>query len=75
MSDYIEIKIDSKEVERKLQELTKKSSDLKPLMKNITGIFASAAEDNFAEEGRPDQGRQIFREGSLLRVAASHKAP
>ena len=55
MSDFIEIKIDSKEVEHKLQELAKKTSDLKPLMKNIAGIFASAAEDNFAEEGRPDK--------------------
>lgn len=55
MSDYIEIKIDSKEVEHKLQENAKKSSNLKPLMKNIAGIFASAAEDNFAEEGRPDK--------------------
>ena len=55
MSDYIEIKIDSKEVEQKLQELANKTSDLKPLMKNIAGIFASAAEDNFAEEGRPDK--------------------
>ena len=55
MSDYIEIKIDSKEVEQKLQELANKTSDLKPLMKNIAGIFASAAEENFAEEGRPDK--------------------
>ena len=51
----IEIKIDNKEVEQKLQELAKKSSNLKPLMKNIAGIFASATEDNFAEEGRPDK--------------------
>ncbi len=56
MSDKpIEIKLDNKEVEQKLQELAKKSSSLKPLMKNIAGIFASAAEDNFAEEGRPDK--------------------
>ena len=56
MSDKpIEIKLDNKEVEQKLQELAKKTSDLKPLMKNIAGIFASAAEDNFAEEGRPDK--------------------
>lgn len=55
MSDFIEIKIDNQEVKRKLQELAKKSSNLKPLMKNIAGIFASAAEDNFAEEGRPDK--------------------
>ena len=56
MSDKpIEIKLDNKEVEQKLQELAKKSSNLKPLMKNIAGIFASTAEDNFAEEGRPDK--------------------
>ena len=55
MSDFIEIKFDNQEVERRLQELAKKSSNLKPLMKNIAGIFASAAEDNFAEEGRPDK--------------------
>jgi phage virion morphogenesis protein len=53
--DPIEIKLDNKEVEKKLQEVAKKASDLKPLMKNIAGIFASAAEDNFAEEGRPDK--------------------
>ena len=55
MSDFIEIKIDNQEVERRLQEIAKKSSNLRPLMKNITGIFASTAEDNFAEEGRPDK--------------------
>ena len=67
MSDYIEIKIDSKEVERKLQELAKKSSDLKPLMKNIAGIFASAAEDNFAEEGRPDKWQDLSKVTKKLR--------
>ena len=55
MSDFIEIKIDNQEVERRLQEIAKKSSNLRPLMKNIAGIFASATEDNFAEEGRPDK--------------------
>ena len=55
MSDFIEIKIDNQEVERKLQEIAKKSSNLRPLMKNIAGIFASATEDNFAEQGRPDK--------------------
>ena len=61
MSDFIEIKIDSQEVERKLQEIAKKTSDLKPLMKNIAGIFASAAEDNFAEEGRPDKWQDLSK--------------
>lgn len=55
MSDFIEIKFDNQEVERRLQEIAKKSSNLRPLMKNIAGIFASATEDNFSEEGRPDK--------------------
>ncbi len=67
MSDFIEIKIDSKEVEHKLQELANKTSDLKPLMKNIAGIFASAAEDNFAEEGRPDKWQDLSKVTKKLR--------
>ena len=67
MSDFIEIKIDSKEVEHKLQELAKKTSDLKPLMKNIAGIFAYAAEDNFAEEGRPDKWQDLSKVTKKLR--------
>ena len=67
MSDFIEIKIDSQEVERKLQEIAKKTSDLKPLMKNIAGIFASAAEDNFAEEGRPDKWQDLSKVTKKLR--------
>ena len=67
MSDYIEIKIDSKEVEQKLQELAKRSSDLKSLMKNIAGIFASAAEDNFAVEGRPDKWQDLSMVTKKLR--------
>lgn len=55
MSDFIEIKFDNQEVERRLQEIVKKSSNLRPLMKNIAGIFVSATEDNYAEEGRPDK--------------------
>lgn len=55
MSDFIEVKIDNQEVKRRLQEIAKKSSNLRPLMKNIAGIFTSATEDNFAEEGRPDK--------------------
>ena len=67
MSDFIEIKIDSQEVEHKLQEIAKKTSDLKPLMKNIAGIFASAAEDNFAEEGRPDKWQDLSKVTKKLR--------
>ncbi len=53
MSEPIEIKIDNKEVEEKLLELAKRGENLRPLMKNIAGIFAYSAEENFANEGRP----------------------
>lgn len=67
MSDFIEIKIDNQEVERRLQEIAKKSSNLRPLMKNIAGIFASATEDNFAEEGRPDKWQDLSKVTKKLR--------
>jgi phage virion morphogenesis protein len=60
MSDKpIEIKIDNKDIERKLLELAQKGENLRPLMKNIAGIFASATEDNFKNEGRPDKWTEL----------------
>ncbi len=53
MSDSIEIKLDNKAVEEKLLELAKRGENLRPLMKNIAGIFAYSAEENFANQGRP----------------------
>lgn len=53
MSDPIEIKIDNKQIESKLLDLAKRSENLRPLMKNIAGIFAYSTEKNFKEEGRP----------------------
>lgn len=54
MSDEpIEIKIDNKKVEKVLLEIAQKSSNLRPLMKNIAGILADSTEENFKEEGRP----------------------
>ncbi len=53
MSDPIEIKIDNKEVKSRLLDLAQKSENLRPLMKNIAGIFAYSTEENFKEEGRP----------------------
>ena len=56
MSDKpIEIKFDNQEVHEKLLELAKKTENLRPLMKNIAGIFAYSTEENFKEEGRPDK--------------------
>lgn len=51
----IEIEFDNKEVHEKLLNLAKKTENLRPLMKNIAGIFAYATEENFKEEGRPDK--------------------
>lgn len=36
-------------------------------MKNIAGIFAFAAEDNFAEEGRPDKWQDLSKVTKKLR--------
>ena len=49
----IKIKIDNKEVESRLLDLAQRSENLRPLMKNIAGIFAYSTEENFKEEGRP----------------------
>ena len=51
----IEIKIDNKEVLTRLQELASRGENLRPLMKNIAEIMATATEDNFKDEGRPDK--------------------
>lgn len=53
MDEPIEIQIDNKEVENKLLELAQKGENLRPLMKNIAGIFAYSTEENFKNEGRP----------------------
>ena len=53
MSNPIEIKIDNKAVESRLLDLAKRSENLRPLMKNIAGIFAYSTEENFKEQGRP----------------------
>ena len=44
---------DNKEVNRKLLDLATRGENLRPLMKNIAGIFAYSTEENFKEEGRP----------------------
>lgn len=54
-SEPIEIKFENREVLDKILEVAKQCEDLRPLMKNIAGIFADSTEDNFAEEGRPDK--------------------
>lgn len=52
-NEQIEIKIDNKKVEKALLEIAQKTSNLRPLMKNVAGIMADSTEENFKEEGRP----------------------
>lgn len=49
----IEIRLNNKKVEEALLELAQKTSNLRPLMKNIAGIMADSTEENFKEEGQP----------------------
>ena len=55
MSEPIEIKLDNKEVESRLLDLAKRSENLRPLMKNIAGVFAYYTEEIFKEEGISDK--------------------
>ena len=59
VDEPIEIKIDNKEVNKKLLDLATRGENLRPLMKNIAGIFASATEENFKNEGRPDKWTEL----------------
>lgn len=59
MTEPIEIKLDNKDVESKLLDLAKRSETLRPLMKNIAGIFAYSTEENFKNEGRPDKWTEL----------------
>lgn len=55
MQPSLVVKLDNKEVESRLLDLAKRSENLRPLMKNIAGVFAYSTEENFKEEGRPDK--------------------
>ena len=69
MSDKpIEIELDNKEIHEKLIELAKKIENLRPLMKNIAGVFADSTEENFKEEGRPDKWVDLAESTKKQRV-------
>ncbi len=72
MSDPIEIKIDNKEVESRLLDLAQRSENLRPLMKNIAGIFAYSTEENFKNEGRPDKWTDLAESTKKQRTKAGH---
>ena len=73
MSDNpIEIKIDNKELQTKLLEAAKRTENLRPLMKNIAGVFAYAAEENFKEEGRPEKWTDLAESTKKQRKKTGH---
>ena len=52
-NNLIEIKIDNQKVNQRLLELAQRGENLRPLMKNIAGIFTYSTEENIKNEGRP----------------------
>ena len=68
MDEPIEIKIENKELNHVLDRLFEKTSDLKPLMKNIAGIMADSVEENFKQEGRPDKWEELKKVTIKLRT-------
>ena len=68
----IEIKIDNQEVSKRLLELAHKGENLRPLMKNIAGIFAYSTEENFANEGRPDKWLDLSERTKKQRKKSGH---
>ena len=72
MSESIEIKLDNKEVESRLLDLAKRSEKLRPLMKNIAGVFAYSTEENFQEEGRPDKWTDLAKSTKKQRTKTGH---
>lgn len=72
MTEPIEIKLDNKDVESKLIDLAKRSETLRPLMKNIAGIFAYSTEENFKEEGRPDKWTDLAESTKKQRTKKGH---
>ena len=68
----IEIKIDNQEVNQRLLELAHRGENLRPLMKNIAGVFAYSTEENFANEGRPDKWLDLSERTKKHRKKSGH---
>ena len=67
----IEIRLDNKKVEEALLELAQKTSNLRPLMKNIAGVMADSTEENFKEEGRP-KWQDLSETTKTARIQTGH---
>lgn len=72
MADTVEIRLDSKAVEKALLQVAQKCENIRPLMKNIAGIMADATEQNFEEEGRPDKWQELAKRTIKQRTKTKH---
>ena len=72
MSDTVEIRLDSKDVEKALLKVAQKCENMRPLMKNIAGIMADATEQNFENEGRPDKWQELAKRTIKQRTKTKH---
>lgn len=68
MPKPIEIKIEDNEWQKVSGELISKPQNLRPLMKNISGIMLNSAEENFKEEGRPNKWPELSKSTIKLRT-------
>lgn len=72
MADTVEIRLDSKAVEKALLQVAQKCENMRPLMKNIAGIMADATEQNFENEGRPDKWQELAKRTIKQRTKTKH---
>lgn len=52
--------------------MAKRSENLRPLIKNIAGVFAYSTEENFKEEGRPDKWTDLAEPTKKQRKKKGH---
>ena len=72
MPESIEIKIDDVELQKVLGELISKSQNIRPLMKNISGIMLDSVEENFEKEDRPDKWQELAKSTIKQRKKKGH---
>lgn len=53
MTDFIQVSIDDRELQRTLKRLERRVADLTPFFREAAGILAESVDANFEAEGRP----------------------
>ena len=72
MAEPIQIKIDDVKLQEILKKLISKVQNLRPLMKNISGIMMDSVEENFEKEGRPDKWQELAKSTIKQRRKKGH---